>query len=133
MRITKKTASVRHLSLPTKLDQPLKHRCSQNSRLAAKFSLPGAVARLSLLRFSTTRLRCWCRRVNKAICRASESHAAKIPRTFFPRSGDGCIGPATLAPALPLAGKGKTTADPGTKNNGQLGARRWPLHRTHLR
>ena len=65
-------------------------------------------------------MRCWCRRVNKAICRASESHAAKIPRTFFPRSGNGCIGPATRALALPLAGKAKAATDPGTKNNCQL-------------
>src|SRR5205807_3518302 len=99
-----------------------------SSRLVAKFGFPAAVARLSLFQFSVTQLRRQCRRVNKAICRASESHAAKIPRPFFSRSGHGCICPATLARAR----KAKTAAGRGTKNNGQLGARRWPLHRPHF-
>src|SRR5207248_4214808 len=69
---------------------------SQSSRLVAKFGPAAAVARLSLLQFSGTRLRRRCCRVNKAICRASESHAAKIPRPFFSLSGHGCFCPATL-------------------------------------
>src|SRR6059058_2989357 len=113
------SASVRPLGLAPKFDEP-NIPPSQSSRLVAKFGPAAAVARLCLLQFSGTRLRRRCCRVNKAICRASESHAAKIPRPFFSRSGHGCICPATRARTR----KAKAAAGPGTKSNSQLGARR---------
>src|SRR5205814_5688349 len=122
------SASVRPLGLAPKFDERPNIDPPQSSRLVAKFGLAAAVAGLSLLRFSLARLRRRCCRVNKAICRASESHAAKIPRPFFSRSGHGCICPATRARTR----KAKAAAGPGTKSNGQLGARRWPRHRPHF-
>src|SRR5207302_6670356 len=113
------SASCRSLISPPNIDL-------SSSRLAAKFRLPAAVARLSLPRFVTARLHLWCRRVNKAICRASESHAAKILRPFFSHSRYGCVRSATVAHAH----KAKTAA--GATHHSQLSARRRSLHRAYL-
>src|SRR5438046_9843126 len=76
------SASVRPLGLAPKFDEP-QHPSIPKQQIVAKFGPAAAVARLSLLQFSGTRLRRRCCRVNKAICRASESHAAKLPRPFL--------------------------------------------------